>query len=115
MGFCSVPTACTADGVSTLVDSNSPTFGFSYDRTTSKSTSRTGDDVLAFLLPDNKDPDPAAISFEVNSTDAGANDATTVTAGTSLASSKVWDYGYLGAFLGNYGLPNQLFSLYAAG
>ncbi len=114
-GFCTAPTACTADGVSTLVDSSLPTFGFSYDRTNSKFTSRIGDDVLAFLLPDNEDPDPKSISFDVNSTDAGTNDATTVTAGTSLVSTKVWDYGYLGAFLTNYGLPNQIYSLYASG
>ena len=114
-GFCTAPTACVADGVSTLVDSSSPTFGFSYVRTTSKFTSRTGDDVLAFLLPDNEDANPALVSFAVNSTDAGTNDATTVTEEATLASSKVWDYGYLGAFLGNFGLPNQLYGLYGAG
>jgi len=71
--------------------------------------------MLVFLLPDNEDPNPALVSFEVHSTDAGASDATTVTVEASLAFNKVWHYGYLGAFLHNDGLAGQPYSLYGAG
>lgn len=112
-GFCTAPTpACTANVDGTLVPSASPTFGFSYLGTTTKLKSRNGTDELAFLLPSNEDLDPTAISFDVHSTDAGTNDATTVTDSTTLFSTKTWHYGYLGAYLGNDGLPSQLISAY---
>jgi len=114
-GFCAAPTACTADGISTLVHSSSPTFGFSFNSPKKGVKSAVGDDLLVFLLPDNEDPNPSAISFEVHSTNAGTNDSTTVTKAVSLDSSKPWHYGYLGVFLGNYGQPNQAYSLYEAG
>jgi hypothetical protein len=97
------------------VHSDFPTFGFSFSSSRKGVTSGVGDDALAFLVPDNEDPDPAAISFEVHSTNAGPNDTTTLTKTVSLASSKTWHYGYLGAFLRNDGLRGQLYAFYEAG
>jgi hypothetical protein len=99
----------------TLVHSDFPTFGFSLTSAREGVTSRVGDEALAFLVPDNEDPDPAALSFEVHSINAGMNDTTTLTKTVSLASSKTWHYGYLGAFLHNDGLAGQFYTSYEAG
>jgi len=112
IGFCASPLApCTSDGHAVVVDSSLPTFGFSYKST--KLTSRPGTDFLAFLVPDNQISDPTDISFDVRTNNGGLNDATTVVAATSLFPKK-WHYGYLGAFIGGDGLPNQLFQEYSA-
>lgn len=112
-GFCGAPTTCTNDGISTLVHSADPTFGFSFNSVKKGVTGEIGDDVLAFALPDNEVTNPSGISFDVTSTNAGTSDTSTVTDKVTLASSKIWNYGYLGVFLGNFGQPNQLFKLYS--
>src|SRR5579863_9350502 len=107
-GFCVSPTpTCSDNGIITPVASSLPTFGF-----WQSSGPATGDDLMVFLIPNDQDPSPGSVSFTLNSTDAGTNDATTVHDSSTLFSTTAWSSGELETFLGIGATPNNPIGAY---
>ena len=91
-GFCSGSLQCVDDGTNSPTTNNPPTsFGF-----TSSPGPESGDLLLELLVPNNLDPSPSSLSFDLYGTLTGT---------ATLFSSTPWTSGFLDAYLGIYASP----------
>ena len=85
-GFCSGAGQCVDNGTNSPTSTNSPAnFGFT------GSPGGTGGFALVFLVPNNEDAVPSALSFGVTGTFSGT---------TTFFSSPAWSSGFLASYLG---------------
>ncbi len=91
-GFCSGSLQCVDDGTNSPTTNNPPTsFGF-----TASPGTESGDLLLELLIPNNLDPSPSSLSFDLDGTLTGT---------ATLFSSIPWTSGFLDAYLGIYASP----------
>lgn len=95
--FCYGGTTCTDTGSYSPTSNNPPKFGFTY-KGGGKKTSTKGTYILAFLIPDTRDPNSITIA-------GGSSTSTTA----NLVSNSAWKSGRLTNYLSTYFSDNSLY------
>jgi len=97
-GYCAGSSQCVDNGTNSPTTTNPPTgFGFTVDK------GGTGNLLLDILIPDNFDPHPSALSFDLTGTLTGT---------ATLFSLTPWTSGSLDAYLGIKAQPNNPIGAY---